>query len=99
MSKRAPLIDDDGEVRELTAEDLARFRPAHEVLPPDVQETLGIRRRGPQKSPTKVATTIRLSAEVVEHFRGTGEGWQSRIDGVLLEYVAKADKAIKRALR
>ncbi|OJU89151.1 MAG: hypothetical protein BGO13_11780 [Burkholderiales bacterium 66-5] len=89
MSKRAPLIDADGEVRELTAEDLAKFRPAHEVLPLALQETLGIRRRGPQKTPTKVSTTIRLSPEVVEFFRSTGEGWQSRMDGVLRKYVAQ----------
>lgn len=89
MSKRAPLIDADGEVRELTAEDLAKFRPAHEVLPLALQETLGIRRRGPQKTSTKVSTTIRLSPEVVEFFRSTGEGWQSRMDGVLRKYVAQ----------
>ncbi|MBN9340305.1 MAG: hypothetical protein ABT02_02815 [Comamonadaceae bacterium SCN 68-20] len=89
MSKRKPLIDADGEIRELTVEDLARFRPAVEVLPPALQETLGIRRRGPQKTPTKVPTTIRLSPEVVAFFRSTGDGWQSRMDGVLREYVAQ----------
>ncbi len=89
MSKRAPLIDADGEVRELTAEDLARFRPAREVLPPELQEVLGMRRRGPQRAATKVMTTIRLSPEVVEFFKGTGDGWQSRLDGVLKEYVTR----------
>jgi len=89
MSKRKPLTDADGEVRELTAADLAKFKPASEVLPTDLQQTLGIRRRGPQKAPTKVATTIRLSPEVVEFFRGLGAGWQSRMDGVLRDYVAK----------
>ncbi len=89
MSKRKPLIDEDGEVRELTAADLAKFRPAHEVLPLELQETLGIRRRGPQKAPTKVVTTIRLSPEVAEYFRSLGSGWQSRLDGVLRDYVAK----------
>jgi uncharacterized protein (DUF4415 family) len=89
MSKRTPLTDADGEVRELAADDLAKFRPAHEVLPAEVQESLGIRRRGPQKTPTKVATTIRLSPEVVAYFRATGEGWQSRVDGALREYVAQ----------
>jgi uncharacterized protein (DUF4415 family) len=89
MSKRTPLADADGEVRELTTADLAKFRPAHEVLPAEVQESLGIRRRGPQKTPTKVATTIRLSPEVVAYFRATGEGWQSRVDGALREYVAQ----------
>jgi len=89
MSKREPLIDADGEVRELTAEDLKRFRPAHEVLPLGLQEILGIRRRGPQKTPTKTLTTIRLSAEVVDYFKQSGTGWQSRLDGVLKAYVAE----------
>ena len=46
------------------------------------------RGRGPQRSPTKVSTTIRLSPEVLEHFRATGRGWQSRIDDALVEWVA-----------
>lgn len=33
MASRKPLIDADGEVRELTTEDMAKFRPAAEVLP------------------------------------------------------------------
>jgi len=57
MTRHAPLIDDDGEVRELTAADLRRFKPAHRVLPPALQKTLGMRARGPQKAPTKRATT------------------------------------------
>lgn len=89
MVSRLPVIDDDGEVGDLSEVDPALFRPAHEVLPQALQETLGMRRRGPQKSPTKVATTIRLSPEVVAFFRGTGDGWQSRMDGVLREYVAQ----------
>ena len=32
MNKRAPLIDNNGEVRELTAADLRHFKPAAEVL-------------------------------------------------------------------
>jgi uncharacterized protein (DUF4415 family) len=39
--------------------------------------------RGLQKSPTKERITIRLSPEVVEHFRATGSGWQARINEVL----------------
>ena len=40
-----PLIDDDGEVRELTSEDFARFRPAHEVLPLELQKVMGMKPR------------------------------------------------------
>lgn len=33
--------------------------------------------------------TIRLSPEVTGYFRATGKGWQTRLDKVLLEYIAK----------
>ena len=40
MNARPPLIDEDGEIRELTAEDLRHFRPAAEVLPPELHAGL-----------------------------------------------------------
>lgn len=83
MSKRVPLTDADGEVRALTAEDMARFRPASQALPLDLQETLGMRRRGPQKAPTKVSTTIRLDADLLEALKATGEGWQTRVNALV----------------
>lgn len=43
--------------------------------------------RGPQKTPTKVAVTVRYSPEVVEYFRSTGEGWQTRMNDALRAYV------------
>jgi uncharacterized protein (DUF4415 family) len=33
--------------------------------------------------------SVRYSPEVLSYFRSTGEGWQSRMDGVLQEYVSK----------
>lgn len=45
--------------------------------------------RGPQKAPTKKLVSLRLSAEVVEHFRATGPGWQTRIDSALLKAIKK----------
>ncbi|MBF0168462.1 MAG: BrnA antitoxin family protein [Alphaproteobacteria bacterium] len=39
--------------------------------------------RGPQKTPTKQSVNIRLSQEVLEHFKATGPGWQTRIDNAL----------------
>jgi len=93
MTNRPPLIDVDGEVRDLTDEDLAEFRPASEVLPPELYAALlemnrraGV--RGPQKAPTKTRVSIRLSPEVVSAFKAGGPGWQSRIDAVLREWVA-----------
>lgn len=46
-------------------------------------------KRGPQKAPTKRLVSLRLSPEVIEHFKSTGPGWQTRIDGVLREAIRK----------
>lgn len=45
-------------------------------------------RRGPNKAPLKERITIRLSPEVLAHFREGGKGWQGRIDQALKEWVA-----------
>ena len=92
MNKRAPLIEGDGEVRELTAADLRHFKPAAEVLDPALYAgLLAMNRRagvrGPQKTPVKQATTIRLSPEVMDAFKATGAGWQTRIDAALKDWL------------
>lgn len=43
--------------------------------------------RGSQKRPTKVPVTVRYSPEVIEYFKATGEGWQTRMNIALQEYV------------
>jgi uncharacterized protein (DUF4415 family) len=43
---------------------------------------------GSVKADAKVSTTIRLSPEVLTFFRAAGDGWQSRVDKALKEYVA-----------
>lgn len=85
MPKPKPLTDDQGEVRELSAADMKRFRPANEVLPAALLGKLQV--RGPQKTPTKERITIRLSPEVVQPFRATGQGWQTRLDAALKDWL------------
>jgi uncharacterized protein (DUF4415 family) len=85
MPSRKPLTDAKGEVRELTVADIKRMRPAHEALPKSLRAKVGV--RGPQKSPTKERITIRLSPEVVKRFRATGEGWQTKVDAALQEWL------------
>jgi uncharacterized protein (DUF4415 family) len=41
----------------------------------------------PKLENKKLLLSVRYSAEVVEFFRATGEGWQARMDGVLRQYV------------
>ena len=48
------------------------------------------RRRGAQKSPVKVPTTIRLDADVLEALQASGKGWQTRVNDALRDLVKKA---------
>ena len=91
MTNRKPLIDSDGEVRELDAVDLVAFKPAAQVLPASLRQKLGV--RGPQKAPTKERISIRLSREVVEQFRQTGDGGQTRMDTGLREWLKQHSPA------
>lgn len=45
------------------------------------------RRRGPQRAPKKIPLSLRLSPEVVKHFRAKGRGWQTRIDDALRKLI------------
>jgi len=88
MKKNKPLIDSEGEVRELTAEDFKRMRPSIEVVPEIVKAYREGRLRGrPKAASVKKALHIRLSNDVVEFFKSKGKGWQTRIDEALREYV------------
>jgi uncharacterized protein (DUF4415 family) len=41
------------------------------------------RGRGPQAAPTKVLTSLRLDADILEFFKSKGAGYQSRINAAL----------------
>ena len=43
----------------------------------------------PKSENKKLLVSVRYSPEVVAYFKSTGEGWQSRMDGVLQQYVAR----------
>jgi uncharacterized protein (DUF4415 family) len=59
----------DPDTFELSASDFAQLQP--------------VRRGRPKQQSRKVATTIRLDADVITYFRSAGEGWQSRINAAL----------------
>lgn len=48
-----------------------------------------VRRGRPKADVAKERITIRLSPEVVESFRSTGRGWQTRVDAALKEWLAQ----------
>jgi uncharacterized protein (DUF4415 family) len=90
MANRKPLIDDDGEVREITAEDVARFKPFSALPASEQKVLLKLRKRGLQKAPRKVPISIRLSLDVAEGLRATGNGWQGRADEALRLWLANS---------
>lgn len=67
----------------------AQIRVGGRVLRP-ADGTLTRRGRPPLGRRAKVQQSLRLSPEVIEHFRATGPGWQARIDEVLARHVADA---------
>ena len=43
----------------------------------------------PKSERTKQLVSVRYSPEVLAYFKSTGEGWQSRMDSVLRDYVTR----------
>jgi uncharacterized protein (DUF4415 family) len=90
--RKEPVFDDDNP--EWTKADFARATnfphglKLKDLKPVELERLVG--KRGLQKAPTKVPVSIRLSAEVVKHFKAKGRGWQSRIDEALRKIVKKA---------
>ncbi len=74
-----------------TAADFAQARPAREVLPTllsaeRAQSLLKPRGRPAAASP-KVRVGIRLSPQVLAHFKAGGSGWQTRIEAALQAFI------------
>ncbi len=88
---RPPLTDDDGEVRELTAEDATLFRPSAEV-DPGVVEAMRTKKGGrPKVEAPKAHIGFRMAADLVEGIRGTGKGYNVRVEKVLREALDRGE--------
>jgi uncharacterized protein (DUF4415 family) len=72
---------------EWTKEELAQARPFKDVFPDlyaSIQkEKLKRGERGKQIAPVKTRVTLRLDNAIIEAFKATGKGWQSRINDQL----------------
>ena len=82
-----PTVEED---KAITA--AARSDPdAQPLTPTQLKAMVPIRalRGRPKSEHKKLLVSVRYSQEVVEFFKSTGEGWQSRMDGVLRQYVAR----------
>lgn len=80
-----PTVEED---KAITA--AARSDPdAQPLTPKQLKEMVPLRTLPgrPKSNNKKLLVSVRYSPEVVAYFKSTGEGWQSRMDEALREYV------------
>ena len=86
-SVRMPTTEED---RAITA--AAKSDPdALPLTPKQLTSMVSMRalRGRPRSENKKLLVSVRYSPEVVAYFKSTGQGWQSRMDGVLRKYVVR----------
>lgn len=82
-----PTVEED---RSITA--AAKADPdAQPLTPAQLKAMVPLKtiRGRPKSDNKKLLVSIRYSPEVVAYFKSTGDGWQSRMDLVLQQYVAR----------
>ena len=76
----------DPDTRELTAEDIARMRPALEVVPDLVERSL--RRKCKENPSGKSYTTVEIDNDLLQHFLDeAGPDWHKRLNETLRKAV------------
>lgn len=93
MSKRPLPPEHFDDNPPLTDEEIARARPASQVLGKDKAAGL-VRPQGRPPLPDTVRkqpVSIRLSPDVLDALRQSGRGWQSRADDMLREALGLVD--------
>jgi uncharacterized protein (DUF4415 family) len=91
MPKRPNPDQIDSDNLEWTDAEFARARPASEVLPDlfgtQAAQTMLKPRGRPRSEVVKERITIRFDADVLEAFRSTGKGWQTRMNDAMRDWV------------
>jgi len=92
VSKRPSLVmppsQDDRAITATAKADPTNARP---LTPKQLKSMVPMRalRGRPRSGSAKQLVSVRYSPEVLAYFKATGEGWQSRMDGVLRQYVTR----------
>jgi uncharacterized protein (DUF4415 family) len=81
----AALADPDAQP--MTDEQLARMRPAREVLSPALYAALTSKGGRPKSATPKVFTGIRFDADVLAALKATGKGWQTRVNDAMRDWL------------
>ena len=86
MKKRPALIRNTPEEEAAIARGIEADPDTFE---PSDEQFAQMRKRGgrPKLANPKVAVTVRYDAEIIERFRESGEGWQTRMNDALREWL------------
>jgi uncharacterized protein (DUF4415 family) len=84
---KVPSAEEDRRIRAAAKADPDAQPLTHQQL----KSMVPLRGRPKSESP-KLLVSVRYSREVVEYFRSTGTGWQSRMDSVLRAYVIRRSR-------
>ncbi|WP_053078430.1 BrnA antitoxin family protein [Methylobacterium tarhaniae] len=77
----------------LTDEELARARPGTGNMPPEMAAAFTSRAGRPKADMKRVPISLRIDPDVLETFKSTGPGWQTRMHDVLAEAARKLKAA------
>lgn len=86
--KLPPPPDFDDDAPELTDEQIKELRPAREWFA-EQDIPMPVPRGRPKAEVTKIPVTMRMDVDVVEAYKATGKGWQTRMQRVLAEHAPK----------
>ena len=91
ISKRPPIVMPTTEEDKAITSAAKADPDAQPLTPKQLKSMVPLRalRGRPKSASTKQLVSVRYSPEVLAYFRSTGEGWQSRMDRVLREYVTR----------
>jgi uncharacterized protein (DUF4415 family) len=85
-------ISADPDSRELNDKWFPEAKPASKAFAPAVYAALVAMKRPrgrPKADETKIFTAIRLDADLLEAFKATGKGWQTRVNAALRQYITE----------
>ena len=98
ISKRAaikqPSVEEDKAINDAAKADPDAQPLSAEQL--DAMVPMRSLRGRPKSTNRKVLVSVRYSQEVIDYFKSTGDGWQSRMDGVLRRYVERQARASQK---
>lgn len=82
--KKTPLTTQDGDALPLTPETVRSMRPMRELDPEMSQRfTQEKQKRGRPAGRSKAVVSLSLDKDLIAELRGSGKGWQSRVNALL----------------